>query len=86
MAFEPWFWPGFGGKALGEQELGVVQWGNLVTCKARVEVKLRNLKAVHSFTDREVGVAVDLGGYIAAKGALASAGAALAKRLAAKMR
>jgi hypothetical protein len=44
------------------------------------------MKAVHSFTDREVGVAVDLGGYIAAKGALASAGAALAKRLAAKMR
>jgi hypothetical protein len=86
LAFEPWFWPGFGGKALGEQELGLLQWGNLVTCKARVEVKLRNLKAVHSFTDREVGVAVDLGGYIGAKGALASAGAALAKRLAAKMR
>ena len=72
------------GEAFSERGL---QRGNLVSCKARVEVKLRNLKSgALVYSDREVSVAADLGEHIAAKGALASAGAALAERLAAKMR
>ncbi len=60
--------------------------GNLVSCKARVEVKLRS-KADGKLlaADRETAVAVNLSEQIAAKAALAEAGAELAERLLPKL-
>jgi len=60
--------------------------GNLVSCKARVEVKLRS-KADGKLlaADRETAVAVNLSEQIAGKAALAEAGAELAERLLPKL-
>ncbi len=60
--------------------------GNLVSCKARVEVKLRS-KADGKLlaADRETTVAVNLSEQIAGKAALAEAGAELAERLLPKL-
>lgn len=72
------------GEAFSER---AVQRGNLVSCKARVELKLRNLATGAMIaSDRQVSVAADLGEHIAAKSALAAAGAELAERLASKIR
>ncbi|MEQ1858548.1 MAG: CsgG/HfaB family protein [Chthoniobacteraceae bacterium] len=72
------------GEAFSERAL---QRGNLVICKARVEVKLRNLATGALIaSDRQVSVATDLGEHIAAKAALALAGAELAERLTGRIR
>ena len=72
------------GEAFSERGL---QRGNLISCKARVELRLRDL-ATGSIvaTDRQVSVAADLGEHVAAKAALAQAGAALFERIAPKIR
>jgi hypothetical protein len=72
------------GEAFSERAL---QRGNLVSCKARVEIKLRNVStgAIVS-SDRQVSVAADLGEHIAAKSALALAAAEMAERLVPKLR
>ncbi|MEN9572692.1 MAG: hypothetical protein RL514_547 [Verrucomicrobiota bacterium] len=59
--------------------------GNLQTCKARVEVKIRNLATGTLMVDRQTSVMVDLSEQIAAKTALQTAGVELAERLAAKL-
>lgn len=57
------------------------QRGNLITCRARVELKTKRAGADKISVDRQIDVAMDLAENVAAKTALASAGAALADRL-----
>lgn len=67
------------GEAFSERAL---QKGNLISCKARVEVKLRNLgNGQVVAVDRQVSRAVDLAEHVAAKAALANAARELAERL-----
>lgn len=66
------------GEAFSEHGL---RKGSLVSCKARVEIKLRRVSDGKLLTvDRQTVVAVDLSEQIAAKNALASAAATLAER------
>lgn len=57
------------------------QRGNLITCRARVELKVKHSGADKIHVDRQTDVALDLAEHVAAKSALASAGASLADRL-----
>ena len=67
------------GEAFSERGL---QKGNLIGCRARVEVKVRRLSdGVILSADRQVGVAVDLAEHVAAKSALQSAARTLADRV-----
>lgn len=60
--------------------------GNLVSCKARIEIKLRNLTTgVITANDRQMSVAVDLSEQIAAKTALENAARDLADRIVPKL-
>ena len=59
--------------------------GNLVSCKARVELKARNQKGDVLAVDRQTSVAVDITEQTAAKTALQNAAAELAERLAPKI-
>ena len=59
--------------------------GNLVSCKARVELKARNKKGDVLAVDRQTSVAVDIAEQTAAKTALQNAAAELAERLAPKL-
>ncbi|MGV3530725.1 MAG: CsgG/HfaB family protein [Chthoniobacteraceae bacterium] len=72
------------GEAFSER---AAQRGNLVSCKARVEVKLRNVATgVIVSSDRQVSVATDLGEHVAAKSALSLAAAEIAERLLPRIR
>lgn len=67
------------GEAFSERAM---QRGNLISCKARVEVKLRNAATgVLVSNDRQVSVVTDLGEHVAAKSALARSAAEIAERL-----
>lgn len=55
--------------------------GNLISCKARVEVKARKANGDIVVVDRQTSVAVDVAEQTAAKTALQSAAAELAERL-----
>jgi len=56
--------------------------GNLVSCKGRVELKLRNKESGHVLKiDRQTSVAVDLSEQVAAKKALQRAAMELAERM-----
>jgi TolB-like protein len=69
----------FVGEAFSERGMGI---GNLISVKARVEVKAIDRKSGKIIAiDRQTTVAVDLVETIAAKTALQQAGAALAERL-----
>lgn len=71
------------GEAFSERGL---QKGNLVVCKARVEVKVRRIaNGEIVFTDSQTSRAVDLAEHIAAKQALQNAARELALRIAPKM-
>jgi len=60
--------------------------GNLISCKARVELKVRKMADGKILAvDRETTIAVDIAEQTAAKTALQSAGAQLAARLAPKL-
>jgi hypothetical protein len=60
--------------------------GNLISCKARIEVKAHDLKARKLLLiDRQTSVAVDVGEQIAAKNALQKAAVDLAERLVPKL-
>ena len=72
------------GEAFSERGM---QKGNLFSCRARVEVKLRNLATGELVTaDRQVSSGVDLGEHIAAKSALQNAARELALRLVPKVK
>lgn len=59
-----------------------IRLGNLISCKARVEIKIRDLKTgKFAVIERQTTVAVDLSEHIAAKNALQDAGAKLAGRI-----
>jgi hypothetical protein len=61
--------------------------GNLISCKARVELKVHDLNASKLVTvDRQTSVAVDVTEQTAAKTALQNAAAELAERLLPKLR
>jgi hypothetical protein len=63
-----------------------VRRGNLVSCKARVELKVRDVGTGQIlFVDRQTTVAVDLSEQVAAKTALQEASGALAERLLSKV-
>ena len=63
-----------------------VRRGNLICCKARVELKVQNrADGMIIAVDRETSVAVDIAEQSAAKTALANAAAELATRLAPKL-
>ena len=67
------------GEAFSERGL---QKGNLIGCRARIEVKVRRMSdGVILSADRQVGVAVDLAEHVAAKSALQSAARDLAMRV-----
>lgn len=67
------------GEAFSERGL---QKGNLIGCRARVEVKVRRVSdGVILSADRQVGVAVDLAEHVAAKSALQAAARDLAVRV-----
>ena len=66
------------GEAFSERGL---QRGNLITCRARVEVKLKKAGVDTVIVDRQTDVAIDLAEHIAAKSALANAASALAERM-----
>ena len=71
------------GEALSE--LGLRK-GNLVSCKARVEIKVRERTTGNIlFVDRQTSVAVDLTEQVAAKTALQNAAAQLAERVLPKL-
>lgn len=73
----------FEGEAFSERAM---QKGNLVSCKARVEVKLHKVSNGDLLSvDRETGVAVDLSEHVAAKLALQNAARSLAGRLVRQM-
>jgi len=59
--------------------------GNLISCKARVELKARNAKGDILAIDRQTSVAVDLAEQTAAKTALQNAAAELAERFIPKL-
>ncbi len=60
--------------------------GNLVSCKARLEIKVRRLATGEILSvDRQVSAAVDLSEHIAAKSALANAAREIAPRVVAKL-
>ena len=60
--------------------------GNLISCKARVEIKVREKSTGNLlFVDRQTSVAVDLTEQIAAKTALQNAAAELAERILPKL-
>ena len=66
-------------------ELGARK-GNLVSCKARVELKVRErVGGALLAVDRQTSMAVDLGEQIAGKTALQTAGAELAERILPKL-
>ncbi len=72
------------GEAFSERGM---QKGNLISCRARVEVKLRNLATGQLVTaDRQVSSGVDLGEHVAAKSALQNAAHELAARLVPKVK
>jgi hypothetical protein len=72
------------GEAFSERAL---QKGNLVACRARVEVKLRNLATGEIVSaDRQVSSGVDLGEHIAAKTALQNAAREIALRIVPKIK
>jgi TolB-like protein len=72
------------GEAFSERGM---QRGNLISCRARVEVKLRNLATGELVaSDRQVSSGVDLGEHVAAKSALQNAARELAVRLVAKVK
>lgn len=74
----------FEGEAFSER---ATQKGNLVSCKARVELKLRRLANGELVAaDRETSVAVDLSEHVAAKLALQTAARELADRLVPRIR
>lgn len=74
----------FAGEAFSE--FGVRR-GNLVSCKARVELKVRNLTTGDILVvDRQTAVAVDLSEQVAAKKALQEAAADLAERVIPKLK
>ena len=59
-----------------------IRLGNLISCKARVEVKVRDTRSGKlTVIDRQTTVAVDLSEQIAGKNALQDAGAKLAERI-----
>ncbi len=58
-----------------------VRKGNLVSCKARVEIKVHQRGGKLLLVDRQMSVAVDLSEQIAAKTALQNAATELAERL-----
>jgi hypothetical protein len=67
------------GEAFSERAL---QRGQLIACKARVEVKVRKLDTGEIVgSDRQTAVAVDLAEHIAAKSALQTAARQLADRV-----
>ena len=67
------------GEAFSERGL---QKGNLIACRARVEVKVRRVSdGVILSADRQAGVAVDLAEHVAAKSALQAAARDLALRV-----
>jgi hypothetical protein len=69
----------FEGEAFSE--LGLRK-GNLVSCKARLELKLRNLANGELLAvDRQVSIAIDLSEQVAAKAGLQNAARALAGRM-----
>ncbi len=59
--------------------------GNLISCKARIEIKARKINGDVITVDRQTSVAVDVAEQTAAKTALQNAAAELAERLAAKI-
>ena len=59
--------------------------GNLISCKARVEVKAHKRSGEIVATDRQTSVAVDIAEQTAAKTALQEAAAQLAERIAANI-
>lgn len=59
--------------------------GNLISCKARVELKVQKRDGDILVTDRQTSVAVDITEQTAAKTALQNAAAALAERVAPKI-
>ena len=77
--------PGFELTGEAFSEFGIRR-GNLVSCKARIEIKLRDLStgAVVA-NDRQMHVAVDLSEQIAAKTALKNAARDLAYRIVPKL-
>ncbi len=59
-----------------------IRLGNLISCKARVEIKVRDTNSGKLVViDRQTTVAVDLSEQIAGKNALQAAGAKLAERI-----
>ncbi len=63
-----------------------MQKGNLVSCKARLELKVRNLADGELLVvDRQVSVGVDLSEHIAAKAALQNAAREMAERIIPKL-
>ena len=66
------------GEAFSERGM---QRGNLITCRARAEVKAQRAGSEAISVDRQTSVAVDLAEHVAGKSALQSAGASLAERL-----
>jgi hypothetical protein len=59
--------------------------GNLISCKARVEIKARKVNGDIVAVDRQTSVAVDVAEQTAAKAALQNAAAELAERLLPKL-
>lgn len=73
----------FEGEAFSEPGL---RKGNLVSCKARLELKLRNLANGELLAaDREVSIAIDLSERIAARAALQNAAREMANRIIPKL-
>ena len=61
-------------------ERGAIR-GQLVSCRARVEIKIRRFGSDQFKVDRQTAVAVDVAEHVAAKSALAEAGRMLADRI-----
>ncbi len=71
-----------GGEAFSEFAM---RRGNLVSCRARIEIKVTNSDGKVLLVDRETGVAVDLAENIAAKKALENAARKLMDRIVPKL-